>query len=89
MAHYTNETRIDNMEIDMVGFDPEKGMAHLLFKLRAKTKGESVYISQNLTIPLELLNSATELVNKLAVELQESGNTEFELRYEYEFSEVS
>ena len=87
--HYTNETRIDNMEIDMVGFNPEDGTAHLLFKLRAKIGGESVYVSQNITLPLELLNSASALVNRLAVELQESGETEFQLRYDYEFAELS
>lgn len=90
MAHYSNDMRIESMEVDMVGYKPEDDSAHIYFHRIVRVEGkETVYIKQGLTLPLELLNSATELLNQLASEMNLAGKTELELQYPYEFEKVS
>jgi len=86
--HFTNSMSIDNMEIRWVGFNPETAEAHIDFQLVVPTEGQTVFMRQELTIPLELLNTATNLLNCLALELSKSGSTEFELRSPDEVQDV-
>lgn len=90
MAHYSNDMRIESMEVDMVGFNPEDATAHIHLKRVVRVEGEeTVFINQGLTLPLELLNLATGLINQLAADMYLAGQTELELRYPYEFEKIS
>lgn len=90
MAHYNNQVRLDGMEVEYVGFAPDTNTAYIDLKRILDTEnGETVFIKQELSLPLELLNLATELVNQLAAEVVSAGGTDFELRRPDELEPVS
>jgi hypothetical protein len=80
MAHYTTDIRVEDMDLEYVGYDPETRVAHLDFKRAIRAEGkETIFIKYEIVMPLEQLNYATAMVNQLVADMELEGNTEFEL----------
>ena len=80
MAYYTTDIRVDDMDLEYVGFDPETRVAHFDLKRIIRVEGqETTFIKYEIVMPLEQLNYATAMVNQLVAKMELEGNTEFEL----------
>jgi hypothetical protein len=82
MAFYQSETRIDEMEIEWVGFDPETGTATINLRrmVDAIGGGETVWIDQKIQMPLALLKAMAFEAEALADAMADDGLTEFDIR---------
>lgn len=82
MAFYQTETRIEGMDIEWVGFDPEKQEAYITLRrtIKVAESMETVWVDHKLTLPLELLKAMSHEVELLAEEMAENSQTEFDLR---------
>jgi hypothetical protein len=82
MAFYQTETRIEGMDIEWVGFDPEKQEAYVTLRrtIDVADSMETVWVDHKITIPYNLLNAMAEEVTELRMQMEEDGITEFELR---------
>ena len=66
MAYYTTNIRVDDMDLEYVGFDPETRVAHFDLKRIIRVEGqETTFIKYEIGMPLEQLNYATAMVNQL------------------------
>jgi hypothetical protein len=80
MAHYTTDIRVEDMDLEYVGFDPETRVAHFDLKRVIRAEGkETIFIKYEIVMPLDQLNYATAMVNQLVADMELEGNTEFEL----------
>lgn len=82
MAFYQSETRIDEMEIEWVGFDPESKTATISLRrmVDAIGGGETIWIDQKIQMPLELLKAMAFEAEVLAESMADEGLTEYDLR---------
>lgn len=82
MAFYQSETRIDEMNIEWVGFDPETGTATINLRrmVDAIGGGDTIWIDQKIQMPLALLKAMAFEAEALAEALAEEGLTEFDIR---------
>lgn len=58
MAHYNSEIRIDEMEVQMVGYNQETGTAYidLVQTARLDDTGERAFIKQSISLPLTVFH---------------------------------
>lgn len=82
MAFYQTETRIESMDIEWVGFDPEKQEALVSLRRTIKVEGsmETVWVDHKISLPYELLSAMANEVAELRLQMEEDGATEFDLR---------
>lgn len=67
MGFYSSEVRLDGeMEIDLIGHDPETGLAHILLAKAIPTEGDTAFVKYKISIPLPLLSEATRLAQEVA-----------------------
>lgn len=82
MAFYQTETRLERIDIDRVGFDPESGdvTVYLRRVIDVADSIETVWVDHTLHVSLELLTAMAESGNALARAMEEEGMTEFDIR---------
>jgi len=82
MAFYQTETRIEGMEIDWVGYDPEKEEAVLSLRRTIKVEDslETVWVDHKITLPYELLTAMAKETKELKMQMAEDGEKYFDLR---------
>lgn len=67
MGFYSSEVRLDgDMEISLIGHDPETGLAHILLEkvIRTGEDTESEFLRYNISIPLPLLTEVSRLAQE-------------------------
>ena len=82
MAFYQTETRIEGMDIEWVGYDPEKEEAVLSLRraIRVEDSLEVVWVDHKLTLPYELLVAMANEAKELKMKMAEDGEKSFDLR---------
>lgn len=67
MGFYSSEVRLDGeMEIDLIGHDPETGLAHILLEKVISTGDdtEPEFLRYQISIPLPLLTEVSRLAQE-------------------------
>lgn len=67
MGFYSSEVRLDgDMEIDLIGHDPETGLAHVILKKVTQTgeDTEAEFLRYNISMPLPLLTEISRLTQE-------------------------
>lgn len=68
MGFYSSEVRLDGeMEIDLIGHDPETGLAHIILKkvIHTGEDTEAEFLRYNISMPLPLLTEVSRLAQEV------------------------